>query len=63
MNSDDPRLQGYIQENLVATQKAPSLTNKQDAQFSRHAFEASWLSHAENDGYIKLVDDYFAQAG
>ena len=64
VNSDDPAyFRGYIQENLVVTQRALSLTNDQVAQFSRNAFEISWLSRDEKDGYIKLVDDYVAQAG
>lgn len=64
LNSDDPAyFLGYIQENFIATQQALSLTNDEVAQFSRNAFEISWLSRDEKDGYIKLVDDYVAQAG
>lgn len=64
VNSDDPAyFLGYIQENFLATQKALSLTNEQVAQLSRNAFEVSWLSRAEKDAYLKLVDDYVAQAG
>lgn len=64
LNSDDPAyFLGYIQENFVAVQEALSLTKDKVAQFSRNAFEISWLSRDEKDGYIKLVDDYLAQAG
>ena len=62
VNSDDPAyFPGYMNENLVATQKAADLTRDQIVQLAVHALEASWLPPEEQralrwrlDGYVVL---------
>ena len=59
VNSDDPAyFQGYINENLVATQEAADLTRDQIGQLTVNAFEASWQPAEEKQALRGRLDSY-----
>ena len=59
VNSDDPAyFQGYINENLVATQEAADLTQDQIVQLAVNAFEASWQPAEEKQALRGRLDSY-----
>lgn len=61
VNSDDPAyFPGYMTENLIATQEAAGLSQDQIVQLSINAFEGSWLSTRERDGYLRQLDQFVA---
>ena len=61
VNSDDPAyFQGYMNENLVATQEAANLTRDQVVQLVANAFEASWLPAEEKQALRGRLDGYVA---
>ncbi len=61
VNSDDPAyFPGYINENLIATQKAADLSKGQIVQLAINAFEGSWLSLREKNAFLRKLDAYVA---
>ena len=63
VNSDDPAyFQGYINENLVATQEAVGLTQDQVVRLAVNAFEASWQPAEEKHALRSRLDDYVESA-
>ncbi len=61
VNSDDPAyFPGYINENLIATQREAGLSKAQLIQLTINAFEGSWLSTTEKDAFLRRLDAYVA---
>ena len=61
VNSDDPAyFQGYIQENLVATQEEADLSRDQVVRLAANAFEASWLPADEKRAFCERLEGYAA---
>ena len=61
VNSDDPAyFQGYIGENLVATQEAAALSREQVVRLAANAFEASWLPADERQALRGRLDRWVA---
>ena len=61
VNSDDPAyFQGYIHENLVATQEEAGLSREQVVRLAANAFEASWLPEDEKRAYRERLEGYAA---
>lgn len=64
INSDDPAyFGGYVADNYAAVQDDAHLSRAQMAVLARHGFEASWLAPGRKTAFLRLVDDYCAQAG
>lgn len=64
INSDDPAyFPGYMNENLIAVEKAAQLTRDELVQLARNAFTVSWLPQADRDGYLDALEAYAAQPG
>ena len=62
VNSDDPAyFPGYMNENLVAVQKAVNLTADEIVQLTRNAFASSWLEREAKDKYLDAVESYAAE--
>jgi hypothetical protein len=63
VNSDDPAyFPGYINENLIAVQRAVQLTRDEILQLTRNAFTVSWLSPTDRDRYLDALEAYAATA-
>ena len=61
VNSDDPAyFPGYMNENLIAVQRAVQLTRDEILQLSRNAFTVSWLSSADRARYLDALEAYGA---
>ena len=61
VNSDDPAyFQGYIHENLVATQEEADLSRDQVVRLAANAFEASWLPADEKRAFSDRLAGYVA---
>ena len=61
VNSDDPAyFQGYIHENLVATQEEADLTRDQVVRLAANAFEASWLPADDKRAFSDRLAGYAA---
>ncbi|MDE0051773.1 MAG: adenosine deaminase [Rhodospirillales bacterium] len=61
VNSDDPAyFQGYILENLVATQEEADLSRDQVVRLAANAFEASWLQADEKRAFSDRLAGYAA---
>ena len=61
VNSDDPAyFQGYILENLVATQEEAELSRDQVVRLAANAFEASWLPADEKRAFSDRLESYAA---
>jgi adenosine deaminase len=61
INSDDPAyFPGYMNENLIAVQRAVQLTREEILRLTRNAFTASWLSPADRDRYLDALEAYAA---
>ena len=61
VNSDDPAyFQGYIHENLVATQEEAKLSRDQVVRLAANDFEASWLPADETRVFCERFDGYAA---
>ncbi len=59
VNSDDPAyFNGYVLENLVATQEAVGLSNDELVQLERNAFTIAWLDEADRDAYLAELESY-----
>ena len=61
IHSDDPAyFGGYMNENYEALAEALDLSKAQLVQLAVNAFEASWLSDAEKQAWVKRVREYAA---
>ena len=61
VNSDDPAyFPGYMNENLIAVQRAVQLTRYEILQLARNAFTVSWLSPTDRDRYLDALEEYAA---
>ncbi|MBT3701338.1 MAG: adenosine deaminase [Alphaproteobacteria bacterium] len=61
VNSDDPAyFPGYMNENLIATQREAELTRAQVIQLTINAFEGSWLPTADKTAFLQKLDTYVA---
>ena len=59
VNSDDPAyFPGYMNENLIETQRAVNLSREQIVQLSYNAFTNAWISNSAKDEYLKILKDY-----
>ena len=59
INSDDPAyFPGYMNENLVAVQRAAQLTRDEITQLARNALDVSWLAQEDRDRYLDALDGY-----
>ena len=59
VNSDDPAyFPGYMNENLLAVQRAARLTQDEVVRLARNAFTISWLSREERERYLDALDEY-----
>lgn len=64
INSDDPAyFPGYVNENLIAVQEAVHLSPDELVQLARNAFNVSWLSQEDRDGYVDALEEYAAEPG
>jgi len=62
VNSDDPAyFNGYVLENLVATQEAVGLSNDELVQLERNAFTIAWLDDADRDAYLAELESYASE--
>lgn len=62
VNSDDPAyFPGYMNENLIATQREAGLTKSHVVQLTINAFEASWLPSTTKEEFLKKLDLYVAE--
>jgi adenine deaminase len=62
VNSDDPAyFPGYMNENLIAVERAAQLTQEEIVQLSRNAFTVSWLPKDDRDEYLAELEAYVAQ--
>ncbi|MBV8599907.1 MAG: adenosine deaminase [Actinobacteria bacterium] len=63
INSDDPAyFPGYVNENLVAVQRAAALSRDEMTTLVRNAFTISWLDEDERGRYLDAVDEYVESA-
>ncbi len=61
VNSDDPAyFAGYMNENLIVTQRKAGLSKAQVVQLSVNAFEGSWLADEDKAAFLRLLSDYVA---
>ncbi len=61
VNSDDPAyFPGYMNENLIATQREAGLSKAQVIQLTLNAFEGSWLPTSDKDTFLRRLDAYVA---
>jgi adenosine deaminase len=61
INSDDPAyFPGYMNENLLAAQRAATLTREDLVQMTRNAFNISWLEPEDRNRYLDAVETYAA---
>jgi adenosine deaminase len=59
INSDDPAyFNGYMNENFAAVQGAVQLSKNELVQLSRNAFNVSWLSQEDRNGFVEALDAY-----
>jgi adenine deaminase len=59
VNSDDPAyFGGYINENLLAVQKALELTHEDIVILAKNSFEASFISQDKKNHYYTLIDNF-----
>jgi adenosine deaminase len=59
VNSDDPAyFPGYVNENLVAVQRAANLSRDELVQLARNSFTIGWLDGAERERYLDAVEQY-----
>jgi adenosine deaminase len=59
INSDDPAyFNGYMNENFAAVQGAVQLSKNELVQLSRNAFNVSWLSQEDKNGFVEALDAY-----
>jgi adenine deaminase len=64
INSDDPAyFPGYMNENLIAVERAVHLTPAEIVRLARNAFEISWLAADDRQQYVDALEAYAADAG
>ena len=62
VNSDDPAyFGGYINENFLTMTSALNLTSRHIYQLSRNSFVASFLTQAEKDKWLTVIDLFYEQ--
>ncbi len=62
VNSDDPAyFGGYMNENLLAIQKALNLSHEDIVTLVKNSFEASFVSRQQKDNYLSMVDNFVAE--
>jgi adenosine deaminase len=62
VNSDDPAyFPGYMNENLVAVERAAHLGRDEIVQLARNAFSVSWLPREDRDAYLDALEAYAAE--
>ena len=60
VNSDDPAyFGGYVNENLLAVQKAFNLTKKEILTLAKNSITGSFLSLSEKEKIIKIIEEGF----
>ncbi len=63
VNSDDPAyFQSYISDDMYALATKYNLSKEDLVQLAKNAFEIAWISDEKKKAYVKMVDDYAAQA-
>jgi adenosine deaminase len=63
VNSDDPAyFSAYVNENLVAVQRAVELSRDEIVQLGRNAFTVAWLPREDRDAYLDALEAYVAEA-
>lgn len=61
INSDDPAyFGGYLNENLIAVQKALDLTYDDIIVLVKNSFKASFIDKQQKENYLKMVDNFVA---
>jgi adenosine deaminase len=61
INSDDPAyFPGYMNENLLAIERAASLTRAEVVQVMRNAFDISWIEADERARFLDALEAYSA---
>ena len=64
VNSDDPAyFPGYMNENLIAVERAAQLTQDELVQLARNAFTVSWLPSEDRERYLDALEAYAAKPG
>jgi adenosine deaminase len=59
VNSDDPAyFPGYMNENMIAVNKAVNLTRDEVMQLARNSFTISWLTRDDKDRYLAALAAY-----
>jgi adenosine deaminase len=59
VNSDDPAyFPGYMNENLIAVERAARLSQEEIVQLARNAFGVSWLTREDRDAYLDALEAY-----
>jgi adenosine deaminase len=62
VNSDDPAyFPGYMNENLLALERAVQLSRDELVQLARNAFTIAWLDGDERAAYLDRLEAYAAQ--
>jgi adenosine deaminase len=62
INSDDPAyFPGYMNENLLAVERAASLTRADIVQVMRNAFDISWIEADERARFLDALEAYSAR--
>ena len=61
VNSDDPAyFQSYVSDDLFALANKYKMTKEQIVQLAKNSFEISWISEAEKNNYLGMIDEYVA---
>ncbi len=61
VNSDDPAyFQSYISDDLYAIAIKYEMSKEQIIQLAKNSFDISWISEAEKETYLEMVDQYVA---
>lgn len=63
VNSDDPAyFQSYISDDYYALAEKAGLSRDDVVQIAKNSFEVSWISDEAKRRYIRMIDEYVAQA-
>ena len=61
VNSDDPAyFPGYMNENMIALERAARLTRDDVVRLAQNAFAVSWLPQDDRDEYLEALGAYAA---
>lgn len=62
INSDDPAyFGGYVNENIIAAQKALNLSHENIFQMEKNAFQASFISESEKQKLINELEKFYRE--